>query len=197
MTRPHALALPELLARVRPVGAHEEWEQVVVALLSSPADRDVIERLKADLDRDGRFREPIVHSDGEVGNGTHRVVAAKLAGVPTVVVRDGWPDDDSGPSTEYVEVEVTVKLLARLLVDYEEEPDAVFSILRSFPMGDGLWVESGAMVGGEGSPYELTYRLAHERREELAAAMRRRAGSFGMLLDVQRVTPQFTWRFDV
>ena len=49
-------------------------------------------------------------------------------------MRDGRPDDDSGPSTEHVRVEVTVKLLARLLADDEEEPEAVLAS-RAHPDG--------------------------------------------------------------
>ena len=53
---------------------------------------------------------------------------------PDRVMRDGRPDDDSGPSTEHVRVEVTVKLLARLLADDEEEPEAVLAS-RAHPDG--------------------------------------------------------------
>jgi len=177
--------LSSVMFHWRPVYPHGgDWEDTVRVLLECPGEHALVEILRGELRKNGRFNEPIYLSyspreedDGEVyeeswtvGNGTHRVVASYLEGVDTIHATR--LNDDGKPEPEYLDLEMTLDISGASPTcegDIEsDELDFVMDYLRSFRLDDETWVECGT-ASGNSEGVSIFYYCPHEKRDALAA----------------------------
>lgn len=134
-----------LFTLVRPDNDSGLWEDVITVLSEDPLDRRIVGDLIEQLERHGRFDEPVRIADAEVANGYHRCVAAHLAGYDV----DVWVDTDDMPyphkDSPMCELWFTVAPTEGRTHD-EDWFDTACTAARSLPVGD-RWFESD---GGSG-----------------------------------------------
>lgn len=145
----------------------DTWDQAIGDLCADPGERAVIDELRAALDRDGRFRDPVVvetDDDGtlRVANGMHRVTASVLAGRP-VRWRFGWP----AVHEQAEAVDVTFDVPGGLDDDTFDE---LTGVLRSFALDEDTWVETDSFSGHR-NELSSSWYCPHDRSGDLVDAL--------------------------
>lgn len=148
----HTVALEEFVAHVAPPAQYPSLEVLAAELAAHPGDGRVVAELARELARDGTFRRPLRVEDGSLANGCHRFAAAWEARVDRVgvwVVLGDGPAEPAPHSSDVLEVSFTVAGLPDGLAGDDVE-DLLFSVGRSFPVGDHQWAEAdvASCVGG-------------------------------------------------
>lgn len=137
------MSLRDLQRDYDPLICDGSWERTTAVFLHE--ERDVLDGLQADLQRDGQFREPVILDRDQrvILDGTHRIVAAARAGVSHIAVSFAYPE------THTITVFADIHWHA-VAPQSEATDEAFFTFVRSFPIHDALWAESSSMSGSLG-----------------------------------------------
>ena len=90
-------SIAEIMKEYSPVYPEsKKWEDTIEYLLNEHSEKETIEILIQELARDGKFREPILalqndEGDKYIGDGTHRLVAAYVAGYEEILTSESSP----------------------------------------------------------------------------------------------------------
>lgn len=136
-------SIAEIMEEYSPVYPEsKKWEDTIKYLLNEPAEKETVEILIQELKRDGKFREPILtlqndEGDKYVGDGTHRLVAAYVAGYEEILTADDYFDDGNEELQNFT-----------TLISSEEELDdddieLIYDYLRSLKINDSIWITCG------------------------------------------------------
>lgn len=168
------MKLSELTSGYRPTyPAPYRWEDTVQYMLADPFEKEIVDYLVDTLRRKGTFREPIflgvadLDDDEDtpaVVNGTHRVCAHIIFGSLNVEVKFDEPYTDEeladGRLPKFVEESVveedssyasTSIVFASPITD-DDEWDTLFTLIRSFPLSDEVWVTSDVFSSSGANP---------------------------------------------
>lgn len=176
--------LTEILALAPAYG--DSWDGIVASMTADPVESVTVDLLAAELRSGRRLREPIVADfvEGVVHNGTHRIVAAIVAGADGLEVCDDLADDD-----EVIEVTFRARLEAPP-ADPDDADDLVFSALRSFPIAQ-RWTEAWGM-SRRGDVHTGVWVWPHDEAAVLADALVARGAAFGIVVSVEATAPYDT-----
>lgn len=116
-----------------------KWESTIEYLLHEPSEKETVEMLIEELKRDGGFREPILAIEDEetkqkyIGDGTHRLVAAYLAGYDTILTADSY-------STDIPENKSFTTLIGSETKLDSDDLELMFDYIRSLKVNDEIWI---------------------------------------------------------
>lgn len=148
-----------------------QWADTVEYLLNH--DSDILDELKKQFLKFGFFREPVIlklndseesfkncaRNDnsvsehiGYVADGTHRLVAAHLLGLESILASDDYEEFEDPQFSIVTQVfpnSSKVKDAKNLsLEDSDDASEVVFEKLRSIYVSDDLWITSSFASGG-------------------------------------------------
>lgn len=205
------IPLAQVLEHVIPAYGGDTWSEVFAYLYGTPSEAQVIADLSASLARTGagEFTEPVcifpldTDTDDEpddvdplgrtwrVGNGMHRIATAALLGHDHITTSTAYPAEDS--ETHYVEVvyELAPDWANHTPDGDTDDLDYSCGWLRSFPLPDGVWVESD-FFSGSGAHLEGLWRCPPTHVEAFLTELHTRAPG----MTVHRVTTKTAAELD-
>lgn len=149
--------LSEVMEEYKPVYQYKDWDDAMRQMLSNETDYEIIEELKHQYLKTGKFREPIVLycNDGikEIADGTHRIIASFIIGAEKILVSEGYPTL-STPNSFLV-----------TSIKYSSDTDMfdkLIDSLMSFPLNDDIWVTSDLASGQKAKKIELYWTTNDE-----------------------------------
>lgn len=116
-----------------------KWESTIEYLLHEPSEKETVEMLIEELKRTGSFREPILAIEDEetgkkyIGDGTHRLVAAYIAGFDEILTADNYYNDypDKQSFTTLVGTDDSLA---------SDDLELMFDYIRSLKISDEVWI---------------------------------------------------------
>ncbi len=195
------MKLSELTSTHRPTYPEPyTWDDTVNFMLNDPFEKEIVDLLVDTLRRKGKFREPVslglgdiegVENTPVITDGTHRVCAHIIFGSDEVDVRfdepytdeeleDGrlpkfteLPIKDEGEESSYIASE----LFFAAPISDDDEWDLLFTLLRSFPISDDVWVTAGVFSSLESNldgttTFNIGWDLENPTREDMLAVHR-------------------------